>query len=51
MSNKIYQVDLSKATDISDMTVDGKALEYASAEELQDDVDVAEKELLLDLRD
>lgn len=51
MSNKIYQVDLSKATDISDMTVDGKALEYASAEELQDDVVFAEKELLLDLRD
>ena len=33
------------------MTVDGKALEYASAEELQDDVVFAEKELLLDLRD
>lgn len=51
MSNKIYQVDLSKATDISDITVNGKALEYASAEELQDDVVFAEKELLLDLRD
>ena len=49
MSNRIYRVDLSTAEDISNLTYEGSALEYAPAEALQD-IGFAQKELLLDLR-
>lgn len=50
MSNKIMKVSLKEATDITGMEYNGKALEYASKEELKDTVSFIEKELYIDLR-
>ncbi len=50
MQNKVYQVDLSQASDITDMTYNDTYPEYASAEELAD-ISFMEKEELLDLRE
>lgn len=49
MSNVIYKVDLTEATDITDVTYDGKAPEYA---ENPEDIDITfiSKEMLIDLR-
>lgn len=49
MTNIVYKVDLSNADDISNMTYNGKELEYASANELSN-IKFAEKEPLIDLR-
>ena len=50
MQNKVYQVDLSQASDITDVTYNDAYPEYASAEELTD-ISFMEKEELLDLRE
>jgi len=50
MQNYIYKVDLSNATDITDVKHEGKELEYVKDESLIEDVKFAEKELLVDLR-
>ena len=50
MQNKVYQVDLSQASDITDVTYNDTYPEYASAEELTD-ISFMEKEELLDLRE
>lgn len=49
MTNIVYKVDLSNADDISNMTYNGKDLEYASADELSN-INFAKKEPLIDLR-
>lgn len=51
MQNYIYKVDLSKATDITDITYEDKELEYVEDKSLIEDVNFAEKELLVDLRE
>ncbi len=51
MRNIIYKVSLKDATDISDLSYNGKELEYtASAEELSSVMSYAEKEVFVDLR-
>ena len=51
--NTIYAIDISKATDLSDRTlVDGKALEYGSAKDLETaGIRTVAKTPLLDLKD
>lgn len=49
MSNVIYKVDISSATDISDIKYEGKELEYASADELSN-INFAKKTPYIDLR-
>lgn len=49
MSNLVYRVDLTEATDISDITYQGKAPEYAPAQDDLEGVVYAEKSLLIDL--
>lgn len=51
MQNYIYKVDLSNATDITDITYEGKELEYVEDKSLIEDVNFAKKELLVDLRE
>lgn len=51
MQNYIYKVDLSNATDITDVTYEGKELEYVKDKSLIEDVNFAEKDLLVDLRE
>lgn len=48
MMNRIYMIDLSKGRDITDLTINGKAPEYAAAAEMQPYM--VSKELVLDLR-
>ena len=50
MQNYIYKVDLSEATDITNVKYEGKELEYVEDASLIEDVKFAEKELLVDLR-
>lgn len=50
MQNYIYKVDLSNATDITNVKYEGKELEYVTDASLIEDVKFAEKELLVDLR-
>ncbi len=50
MSNKIMKVSLKDATDITNVTYNGKELEYACKEELVNTVNFIEKELYIDLR-
>lgn len=51
MQNYIYKVDLSDATDITDIKYEGKELEYVEDKSLIEDVKFAKKELLLNLRE
>lgn len=51
MRNLIYNIDLSTATDITDLQYEGKALEYAKNMSLLTNVKPAKKELLVDLRE
>ena len=50
MQNYIYKVDLSNATDITNVKYEGKELEYVKDKSLIEDVTFIEKELLVDLR-
>ena len=50
MRNRIYLVDLANATDISNRTLNGKALEYATDKEQLTGVTLASKTLLFDLK-
>ena len=50
MQNYIYKVDLSNATDITNVKYEGKELEYVKDESLIEDVTFIKKELLVDLR-
>lgn len=51
MRNLIYLVDLSEATDLSNLQIEGKELEYASAEQLAAaGIKMANKSLKADLR-
>lgn len=50
MQNYIYKVDLTNADDITDITYEGKELEYVEDKSLIKDVNFAKKELLVDLR-
>ena len=50
MQNYIYKVDLSNATDITNVKYEGKELEYIEDASLIENVQFAEKELLVDLR-
>ena len=51
MQSYIYKVDLSNATDITDVTYEGKELEYVKDKSLIEDVNFAKKGLLVDLRE
>lgn len=50
MTNNIYKVDLSKATDITGMLYEGKELEYAPSADVLD-INFIEKELYINLRE
>jgi hypothetical protein len=50
MRNRIYLVDLANATDISNRTLNGKALEYATDKEQLTGVTLASKTLIFDLK-
>lgn len=50
MSNLIYKVDLSKASDITNTKIDGNDLEYISDTTKLIDIALASKEKLVDLR-
>ena len=50
MQNYIYKVDLSNATDITNVKYEEKELEYVKDESVIENVKFAEKELLVDLR-
>ncbi|MCI1958881.1 MAG: esterase-like activity of phytase family protein [Clostridia bacterium] len=50
MSNVVYKVDLTGATDISGMTYNGKALEYADSETELPNIKFMTKEKYIDLR-
>lgn len=51
MQNLIYKVDLSNASDITDIQYDGKELEYVTDQNLISNISFAQKELLVDLRE
>ena len=51
MQNYIYKADLSNATDITNVTYEGKELEYVKDKSLIENINFADKELLVDLRE
>lgn len=51
MSNVIMKVSLENATDITNLIVGDKALEYFSKEELQENIQFLSKETYIDLRE
>ena len=50
MQNYVYKVDLSDATDITNVKYEGKELEYVEDKNLIKDINFAQKELVVDLR-